>query len=90
MGLLSVFGESTKPLSVFIRKEGEKKGDISVPRGEQTNVYMVLHLVLLRPAPLRVQRLLVCSVLWGPLGTRGWASLKNQLRFRGCDIPHGN
>lgn len=34
LGLLAdCLGESTKPLSVFIRKEGEKKGDISVLKG---------------------------------------------------------
>lgn len=33
LGLLAdCFGESTKLLSVFIREEGEKKGDISVPK----------------------------------------------------------
>lgn len=51
---------------------------------------VVLHLVLLQPAALTREHLLVFSVLWGPAGPGGWANigiLNDQLR--GCRILCG-
>ena len=83
LGLLAVWGKHKTTLSLSERKI--RKG-IFLCSKVNKNVYVLLHLVLLQPAPLRVKHLLVCSVFCGALQAPGVGPAKRINSDAGVEV----